>query len=70
LRALQRGFFPARPPGAPAPEPLPPLTWAEISAIALLLVVSLAIGLYPVPWVELIDDGLRSPLFETILKLP
>jgi hypothetical protein len=35
-----------------------------------LLVVSLAIGLYPVPWVELIDDGLRSPLFETILKLP
>jgi NADH-quinone oxidoreductase subunit M len=70
LRALQRGFFPARPSGAPAPDPLPPLTWPEISAIALLLVVSLAIGLYPVPWVELIDDGLKSPLFETILKLP
>ncbi len=70
LRALQRGFFPGGPGGGPPAEPLPPLTWSEISAIGLLLIVSLAIGLYPVPWVRLIDDGLKSPLFETILNLP
>lgn len=70
LRAMQRAFFPVRNPAAGPPPALPPLTRPEISAIALLLVVSVAIGVYPQPWVELIDDGLRSPLFETILKLP
>jgi len=70
LRAMQRAFFPVRDPAAEPPPALPPLTWPEISAIALLLVVSVAIGVYPQPWVELIDDGIKSPLFETILKLP
>jgi NADH-quinone oxidoreductase subunit M len=63
-------FSPARPAGARRPAKLPPLTWPEISAIALLLAVSLAIGIYPKPWVALIDDGLRSPLFQSILSLP
>ena len=70
LRAMHRAFFPVRLATAPAAPPLPPLTWPEISAIALLLIVSLAIGIYPMPWVTLIDDGLRSPLFQSILSLP
>ena len=70
LRALQRAFFPARIATDAAPNPLPPLTWPEISAISMLLIVSLAIGIYPKPWVVLIDDGLRSPLFQSILTLP
>lgn len=70
LRALHRAFFPARKSSdAPAPA-LPPLTWPEITAISLLLAVSLAIGIYPKPWIMLIDDGLRSPLFQSILSLP
>jgi NADH-quinone oxidoreductase subunit M len=70
LRAMQRAFFPERKAGAAPPPALAALTWPEISAMSLLLIVSVAIGIYPVPWVELIDDGLKSPLFETILKLP
>ena len=70
LRALQRAFFPARKATDAAPKQLPPLTWPEISAISMLLIVSLAIGIYPKPWVVLIDDGLRSPLFQSILTLP
>jgi NADH-quinone oxidoreductase subunit M len=69
LRALHRAFFPTRPAGSPAAPPLPPLTLPEISAIALLLAASLAIGIYPKPWVTLIDDGLRSPIFQSILTL-
>jgi NADH-quinone oxidoreductase subunit M len=70
LRALYRAFFPERDvSAAPAPN-LPPLTWPEVSAIVLLLAVSLAIGLYPKPWIQLIDDGLRSPLFQSFLSLP
>ena len=70
LRALQKVFFPVRGGAAAPPAKLPPLTWPEISAIVLLLAVSIAIGLYPKPWVMLIDDGLASPLFESILSLP
>jgi NADH-quinone oxidoreductase subunit M len=70
LRALYRAFFPEREAGAAPPPKLPPLTLPEISAIVLLLAVSIAIGIYPKPWVQLIDDGLRSPLFQSILSLP
>jgi NADH-quinone oxidoreductase subunit M len=70
LRALQKAFFPARKADAAPAEPLPPLTWPEISAIALLILVSFAIGVYPKPWMTLIDDGLRSSLFHSILSLP
>jgi NADH-quinone oxidoreductase subunit M len=70
LRALYRAFFPEREAGAAPPPELPALTWPEISAISLLLVVSLAIGIYPKPWVQLVDEGLRSPLFQSILPLP
>lgn len=70
LRALQRAFFTAPSAGTTQPAPLPPLTWPEISAISLLLAVSIAIGVHPQPWVELIDDGLRSPLFQSILSQP
>lgn len=70
LRALHKAFFPVRKSSdEPAPA-LSPLTWPEISAISLLLFVSLAIGIYPKPWVTLVDDGLRSPLFQSILSLP
>ncbi|MBC8128359.1 MAG: NADH-quinone oxidoreductase subunit M [Gloeobacteraceae cyanobacterium ES-bin-144] len=70
LRALHKAFFPTRKSTDAFPPTLPPLTWPEISAIALLLAVSLAIGIYPKPWVTLIDEGLRSPLFQTILSKP
>ena len=70
LRAMHKAFFPVRSESdAPPPKP-PPLTWAEISAIALLLAVSIAIGIYPKPWVTLVDEGLRSPLFQSILSKP
>ncbi|HSP44017.1 MAG TPA: NADH-quinone oxidoreductase subunit M [Luteolibacter sp.] len=70
LRALHRAFFPERSPSDAPPPKLPPLTWPEISAIVLLLAVSIAIGLYPKPWIALIDEGLRSPLFQSILNRP
>lgn len=70
LRAMQRAFFPVRKPDAAEPPKLDPLTWPEISAIALLLIVSVAIGVYPPPWMELIDNGLKSDMFKTILSLP
>jgi NADH-quinone oxidoreductase subunit M len=70
LRALQKSFFPEKSPRTTPAKSLPPLTWPEISAIVLLLAVSLAIGLYPKPWVTLIDEGLRSPIFQSILPKP
>ena len=70
LRALHKAFFPVRSASAAAAPALAPLTWPEISAISLLIAVSLALGIYPKPWVVLIDDGLRSPLFHTILSQP
>ncbi len=70
LRALHKAFFPVRQASDTTALPLAPLTWPEISAISLLIAVSLAIGLYPKPWVDLIDDGLRSPLFHSILSQP
>jgi NADH-quinone oxidoreductase subunit M len=70
LRALHKAFFPERHATDALPYKLPPLTWPEVSAIVLLLVVSIAIGLYPKPWVTLIDEGLRSPLFQSILTKP
>lgn len=70
LRALHKTFFPVRDSSATAPPALPALSWPEISAITLLLVASLSIGIYPKPWVTLIDEGLRSPVFQSILSLP
>jgi NADH-quinone oxidoreductase subunit M len=70
LRALHKAFFPVRNSDDAPPSLLPPLTWPEISAISLLIAVSLAIGLYPKPWIVLIDDGLRSPVFHSILSMP
>lgn len=78
LRAVQKtcfskpaevGLDPSPAPKDP-PPPLSPLTWPERSAILLLLAVSIAIGLYPKPWIILIDDGLASPLFHAILSTP
>lgn len=66
LRAIQKTCFP-KGEAASGRVNLDPMTWPEISAIVLLLSVSIAIGLYPKPWITLIDDGLRSPLFQSIL---
>ncbi len=70
LRAMHKAFFPVRSESDAPPPKLPPLTWPEISAITLLLVVSIAIGFYPKPWVTLVDEGLRSLLFQSILSKP
>lgn len=64
LRAIQKTCFP-KGEASPARVKLDPLTWPEIAAIVLLLAVSIAIGLYPKPWITLIDEGLRSPLFQS-----
>lgn len=73
LRALQKAIFGGKSlqgGGANADAVLHPLTWPERTAMAILLAATLAIGLYPKPWVALIDDGLRSPLFQSILSKP
>ncbi len=70
LRALQRSFFLKPASDAPPPDALPPLTPAEIAGVLLLLAGTLAIGLYPGPWMALIDDGLGSPLFDALLGGP
>jgi dihydroorotate dehydrogenase len=73
LRAMQKGLFAAKPAshGGSNPEvALSPLTWAEIVAMVILIGTTLAIGLYPKPWMFLIDDGLRSELFQSILSKP
>jgi NADH-quinone oxidoreductase subunit M len=72
LRALQKGFFGTRGVDSSRREAslLPAMTWAELVAIGLLTLSSLGIGLYPRPWVSLIDDALRSSLFQTILQKP
>lgn len=70
LRALYRAFFATRSEDPAPAKPLPPLTKPELVAIVLLLATSLAIGLYPKPWVRMIDDGLRSPLFESLSLKP
>ena len=67
LRAIQKTCFPKGKETEGDTPKLDPLTWPEITAISLLLFVSIAIGLYPKPWVTLIDEGLRSPLFQSIL---
>ena len=70
LRALCRTCFPASDTESAHATKLPPLTWPETTAIALLLAASLAIGLYPTPWITLIDDGLNAPVFQPILHRP
>ncbi|MCP5547934.1 MAG: NADH-quinone oxidoreductase subunit M [Akkermansiaceae bacterium] len=70
LRALYRAFFANRSEETKPAKPLPPLTKPELIAIVLLLATSLAIGLYPKPWVRMIDEGLRSPLFESLSLKP
>lgn len=63
LRAIQKGFLPPREARATsATTPLPALTWPEISATALLLSFSLAIGLYPAPWWSWVLDGFHQSL--------
>jgi NADH-quinone oxidoreductase subunit M len=49
------------------PPPLPPLTLAGNFRHRPAARRFLAIGIYPKPWVTLIDDGLRSPIFQSIL---
>lgn len=70
LRALCRACFPDAAASSAIPVRMPPLTWPEITAIVLLLAVSLAIGLHPSPWISLINDGLDSPVFQPILHRP
>lgn len=67
LRAIQKTCFPKGVKAEGGAPKLDPMTWPEIIAIVLLLLVSLSIGLYPKPWVTLIDEGLKSPLFHSIL---
>ena len=62
LRALNRAFLPKTTVTTDDLDPLPAITRAEIAATVLLLATSLAIGLYPKPWLDLIADGLTLPL--------
>ena len=52
-------------PAHPLPEHYPPLTWPEMSAIAILIAVALGVGLFPWPLIDLISGGL-APLMKVL----
>jgi NADH-quinone oxidoreductase subunit M len=75
LRALQLAFFADADTGtAPARRPslegvdLRPITWPEKAGAALLIGCSLVIGLYPRLLLDLIQPGLKSELFQALMR--
>jgi NADH-quinone oxidoreductase subunit M len=62
-RALTKGFF-AEGRSRTAEHPLPPITWPERAGAFLLLIATLALGLYPRLLTDLILPSLNSPLFD------
>ncbi len=64
LRALQRSFLADAPTGeSPASARLDPITLPEKFGAALLLMTSVAVGVYPRLLMDWIDAGLHSPAF-------
>jgi NADH-quinone oxidoreductase subunit M len=69
LRVIQKSFF-----GKPAEEgeatehPLPPISIPERIAAAILITITLVIGLYPRLLLDLIAPSFNSPLFEALRK--
>lgn len=66
LKAMRETFF-AEPDGTAAPPAdYPPITRPEWLGAILLLAASLALGLYPQPWIELVSGALDSELMRVI----
>jgi len=60
-RALQRAFFSDQPAHANLPA-LAPISWPEITGVALLLSVSIAVGLYPRLLLDTIEPAVKTLL--------
>ncbi|MCX8155257.1 MAG: NADH-quinone oxidoreductase subunit M [Verrucomicrobiae bacterium] len=69
-RALHKAFFSDRPvPAALRGEPLPPITWPEKMGALLLILCTLAVGLYPRLLLDWIIPAFNSPLFDGLRKV-
>jgi len=62
-RAMQKAFFSDSRSETPPDHPLPPITIPEKLAAAILIVSSIAVGLYPQMILNIIQPALNSPLF-------
>ena len=69
-RALQQAFFSDQTgPAALPAEPLPPITWPEKIGALLLILSSLAVGLYPRLLLDWIIPAFNGPLFNGLRKV-
>jgi NADH-quinone oxidoreductase subunit M len=62
-RAMQKAFFSDTRSETPPDHPLPPITLPEKLAAAILILSSIAVGLYPQMVLNIIQPALSSPLF-------
>ena len=62
-RAMQKAFFSESRSETPPDHPLPPITLPEKLAAAILIISSIAVGLYPQMVLNIIQPALNSPLF-------
>ncbi len=68
LRTLQLVFFPATNGVEAAPAPMEPITFPEKIAAAILMLTTLAVGLFPGFLLHPILRSLEHPMFQQILK--
>ncbi|WCJ59296.1 NADH-quinone oxidoreductase subunit M [Fontisphaera persica] len=69
-RTMHRAFFSDRDAAPVAlPGPLPPITWPEKAGAALLMLCTLAVGLYPRLLLDWIIPAFNSPMFEGLRKV-
>jgi NADH-quinone oxidoreductase subunit M len=69
LRAVQKCFFGDHPvPPPPGHEELEPITLPERAGSALLILATLAIGLYPRLLLDLVVPSLQAPWMQTMMK--
>jgi NADH-quinone oxidoreductase subunit M len=66
-RAMQKAFF-AEPGSAVAHEPLAPISIPEKLGAGILIVASVAVGLYPQMLLKIVVPALNSPLFDGLRK--
>jgi NADH-quinone oxidoreductase subunit M len=66
-RAMQKAFF-AEGAADPAMPAMPPITLPERLGAIILLVTSIAVGVYPQMLLRLIEPALNSPLFEGLRR--
>ncbi len=68
-RAMQKAFFSESRSEAPPPhQPLPPISFPERVGAVILIVASVAVGIYPQMLLNIIMPALNSPLFAGLHK--